>query len=182
MRARTTPPFRADHVGSLLRPQKLLKAREDHAAGRLSDEELEAVEDAAIKDVVKLQEDVGLQSATDGEFRRASWHMDFIYQLGGISRAPGNLKVEFRNESGTIEFTPAALHVDGKIALEHTIFGDAFRFLKSTVTSATTPRTRPCPGRWARADEPCTTSRFLRSCSAASPKASRRRAGPRAPG
>jgi 5-methyltetrahydropteroyltriglutamate--homocysteine methyltransferase len=145
MSARTKPPFRADHVGSLLRPRKLLQAREDHAAGRLSDEELEAVEDAAIKDVVKMQEDVGLQSATDGEFRRASWHMDFIYQLGGISRAPGNLKVEFRNESGTIEFTPAALHVDGKIALEHTIFGDAFRFLKSTVTSAMPKQTIPSP-------------------------------------
>jgi 5-methyltetrahydropteroyltriglutamate--homocysteine methyltransferase len=145
MSARTKPPFRADHVGSLLRPEKLLKAREDHADGRLSNEDLEGVEDAAIKDVVKMQEDVGLQSATDGEFRRASWHMDFIYQVGGISRAPGNLKVEFRNESGTIEFTPAALHVDGKIALEHTIFGDAFRFLKSMVTSVTPKQTIPSP-------------------------------------
>ena len=145
MSARTTPPFRADHVGSLLRPQKLLKAREDHAAGNLSDDQLAAVEDDAIRDVVKMQEDVGLQSTTDGEFRRASWHMDFIYQLGGISQAPGNLKVEFRNESGTIEFTPAALHVGGKIALEHTIFGDAYRFLKSTVTSATPKQTIPSP-------------------------------------
>ncbi len=145
MSARTKPPFRADHVGSLLRPQKLLKAREEHAAGRLSDEELEAVEDAGIQDAVKMQEEVGLQSATDGEFRRASWHMDFIYQLGGVSQAPGNLKVEFRNESGTIEFTPAALHVDGKIGLEHTIFGDAFEFLKSTVTSVTPKLTIPSP-------------------------------------
>jgi 5-methyltetrahydropteroyltriglutamate--homocysteine methyltransferase len=145
MSARTKPPFRADHVGSLLRPQKLLKAREEHAAGRLSDEELKSVEDAAIQDAVRMQEDVGLQSATDGEFRRASWHMDFIYQLGGVSRAPGNLKVEFRNESGTIEFTPAALHVDGKIGLEQTIFDDAFTFLKSTVTSVTPKLTIPSP-------------------------------------
>jgi 5-methyltetrahydropteroyltriglutamate--homocysteine methyltransferase len=145
MSARTKPPFRADHVGSLLRPQKLLQAREEHAAGRLSDDELEAVEDGAIQDAVRMQEEIGLQSATDGEFRRASWHMDFIYQLGGISRAPGNLKVEFQNESGTIEFTPAALHVDGKVGLEHTIFGDAFKFLKSTVTSVTPKLTIPSP-------------------------------------
>jgi 5-methyltetrahydropteroyltriglutamate--homocysteine methyltransferase len=145
MSARTKPPFRADHVGSLLRPQKLLEAREEHAADRLSDDELEAVEDGAIRDAVRMQEEIGLQSATDGEFRRASWHMDFIYQLGGVSRAPGNLKVEFRNESGTIEFTPAALHVDGKVGLEHTIFGDAFKFLKSTVTSVTPKLTIPSP-------------------------------------
>ena len=145
MSARTNPPFRADHVGSLLRPSKLLKARDEHAGGRLSDEELRAEEDSAIRDVVKMQEDVGLQSATDGEFRRASWHMDFIYQLGEISKAPGNLKVEFRNESGTIEFTPAALRVDGKVGLQHTIFGEAFEFLKSTVTSVTPKQTIPSP-------------------------------------
>ena len=82
---RATPPFRADHVGSLLRPRRLLQARDDHAAGRISDEELRAVEDDAIRDVVAMQQDVGLQSATDGEFRRASWHMDFIYR-SAVSR------------------------------------------------------------------------------------------------
>src|ERR671937_234685 len=102
---RTTPPFRADHVGSLLRPQRLLRAREDFAEGRVGADELRQVEDDAIRDVVKMQEDVGLQTATDGEFRRASWHMDFIYQLGGIDRAPEALTVTFRNPSGTIEFT-----------------------------------------------------------------------------
>ena len=94
-----------------------MQAREDHKEGRIDDQELKAVEDEAIKDVVKMQEDVGLQSATDGEFRRASWHMDFIYQLDGVSTAPGHLKVEFRNEEGTIEFTPAALHIDGKLGV-----------------------------------------------------------------
>ena len=58
-----------------------------------------------------MQEEVGLQSATDGEFRRATWHMDFIYQLGGVSQASGQLLVRFTNPSGTIEWTPAALHV-----------------------------------------------------------------------
>jgi 5-methyltetrahydropteroyltriglutamate--homocysteine methyltransferase len=81
---RDTPPFRADHVGSLLRPQRLLEARAAHADGRLDDDELRAVEDDAIREVVRMQQEVGLRTATDGEFRRASWHMDFIYQLGGV--------------------------------------------------------------------------------------------------
>ena len=95
---RTTPPFRADHVGSLLRPPELLSARDDHTAGRIDDDELRAIEDNAIRDAVTLQTDAGLQSATDGEFRRATWHMDFIYQLGGLSQAPGDIKVQFRND------------------------------------------------------------------------------------
>src|SRR3954453_12967179 len=84
---RAQPPFRADHVGSLLRPPRLHKAREDFAAGRIKAEDLRAVEDDAIREVVKAQESVGFQSATDGEFRRATWHMDFIYQLGEVSSA-----------------------------------------------------------------------------------------------
>ena len=107
MAARDTPPFRADHVGSLLRPEPLLAAREKHAAGQLSDEELKAAEDEAIRDVVRMQKEVGLQSATDGEFRRASWHMDFIYSLDGISKVMDDtLHVQFRNEEGTLEFAP----------------------------------------------------------------------------
>src|SRR3989440_4359120 len=127
---RTSPPFRADHVGSLLRPKKLLEARERFAAGRLSEGELRATEDEAIRDVVRMQRDVGLQSATDGEFRRSSWHMDFIYQLGGIEKAPGDIKVRFRNADGEIEFTPAAIHVGEKVHLERTIFEQDFKFLQ----------------------------------------------------
>src|SRR3954451_19135477 len=133
MPAHATPPFRADHVGSLLRPPELLRAREDHAAGRIDDAELRAAEDDAIRDAVRLQRDVGLRSATDGEFRRASWHMDFIYQLDGVTKAPGDLKVQFHNEQGDIEFTPAAMQVDGRLGVSSTIFGDAFAFLKETV-------------------------------------------------
>ncbi len=142
---RTTPPFRADHVGSLLRPANLLAARERFAAGDIDAAELRGIEDEAIADVVAMQADVGLQSATDGEFRRASWHMDFIYQLGGISKAPGNLAVKFRNKQGTIEFTPAALHVGSKIRLDHTIFESDFRYLQSVVTEATPKLTIPSP-------------------------------------
>ena len=82
--SREQPPFRADHVGSLLRPTTLLEARADHAAGRIDRGELRALEDDAIREVVRMQEDVGLRAATDGEFRRTSWHMDFIYGLDGI--------------------------------------------------------------------------------------------------
>jgi 5-methyltetrahydropteroyltriglutamate--homocysteine methyltransferase len=76
---RATPPFRADHVGSLLRPERLLRAREEFAAGQLPAQDLRAVEDDAIAEAVRMQEDVGLRAATDGEFRWASWHMDFVY-------------------------------------------------------------------------------------------------------
>jgi 5-methyltetrahydropteroyltriglutamate--homocysteine methyltransferase len=145
MSARTTPPYRADHVGSLLRPPELLRAREDFAADRITAEELRAIEDEAIRGAVKLQEHVGLQSATDGEFRRASWHMDFIYQLGGISKAPGHLSVKFHNANGDIEFTPAAMHIDGKVTLEKPIFANDFEFLKRTVTKATPKLTIPSP-------------------------------------
>jgi 5-methyltetrahydropteroyltriglutamate--homocysteine methyltransferase len=145
MSARTTPPYRADHVGSLLRPPELLQAREDFANERISAEELRSIEDDAIRGVVQLQEEVGLQSATDGEFRRASWHMDFIYQLGGISKSPGNLSVKFHNADGDIEFTPAAMHIDGKVTLERPIFANDFEFLKSTVSTATPKLTIPSP-------------------------------------
>ena len=145
MLALDSPPFRADHVGSLLRPPALLEARAAHAAGRLPDDELRRVEDDAIRDVVAMQEDVGLRAATDGEFRRASWHMDFIYQLGGISRAPDNLTVKFLNESGGLEFTSAALKVGGRVRLEHLIFAEAFAFLADTVTTAIPKLTIPSP-------------------------------------
>ncbi len=145
MGRRTKPPFRADHVGSLLRPPRLLQAREEHAAGTLDAAGLRAIEDEAIREIVAKQESVGLQSATDGEFRRASWHMDFIYQLDGITKESGHIAVKFFNEDGEIEFTPAALHVDGKLGVSHTIFGDAFSFLRDTVTTNLPKLTIPSP-------------------------------------
>ena len=133
-------------MGSLLRPARLLAARDDFAAGRIDAAALRAIEDEAIAEVVAMQAEAGLQSATDGEFRRASWHMDFIYQLGGISKAPGNLAVEFHNPGGDIEFTPAALHVGSKIRLDHTIFADDFGYLQSVVSGPVTPKlTIPSP-------------------------------------
>ena len=145
MSKRTSPPFRADHVGSLLRPPGLLKAREDFAAQRISADELRATEDEAIRDVVRMQEEIGLQSATDGEFRRTSWHMDFIYQLDGVDPADEQIKVAFHNEQGDVEFTTAALRVHERVKLSKTIFGDAFEALKSMTTSVTPKLTIPSP-------------------------------------
>jgi 5-methyltetrahydropteroyltriglutamate--homocysteine methyltransferase len=146
MARRTTPPFRADHVGSLLRPQTLLRAREQRARGQIDSDELRAAEDAAIRDAVAMQRDVGLQSATDGEFRRASWHMDFIYQLGGISQVEGeSLHVQFRSEEGEYDYSPPAMRVSGKVALAQTIFADAFAFLRDTARDVTPKLTIPSP-------------------------------------
>jgi 5-methyltetrahydropteroyltriglutamate--homocysteine methyltransferase len=143
--SRTAPPFRADHVGSLLRPRRLLQARDDFAANRIDADELRAVEDDAIREIVRRQEELGLRSATDGEFRRASWHMDFIYQLDGITTEAGHISVKFHNPEGDIEWTPAALHVNGKLGLSKTIFGDDFRFLQQTVATAVPKLTIPSP-------------------------------------
>jgi 5-methyltetrahydropteroyltriglutamate--homocysteine methyltransferase len=143
---RTKPPFRADHVGSLLRPRRLLDARADLAKGSITPEQLRTIEDEEIRKVVRMQRDVGLQSATDGEFRRSSWHMDFIYQLGGIEKIAGDIEVHFRNADGTVDFKPAAIAVNEKVRLDHPIFADDFRFLQSVVGDGVTPKlTIPSP-------------------------------------
>ncbi|HEX4109857.1 MAG TPA: 5-methyltetrahydropteroyltriglutamate--homocysteine S-methyltransferase [Solirubrobacteraceae bacterium] len=147
MAERTSPPFRADHVGSLLRPLRLLKARTEHDGGRLDDEGLRAVEDDAIREVVALQREVGLRTATDGELRRSSWHMDFIYALDGVRAVHDEtLHVRFRNAVGPLEFAPPSLRIDAPIGLSQTIFGDAFEFLRSCTTAEQTPKlTIPSP-------------------------------------
>jgi 5-methyltetrahydropteroyltriglutamate--homocysteine methyltransferase len=140
----TKPPFRADHVGSLLRPAELLKAREEHKQGRIGAAQLRQVEDEAIREAVKLQESIGLRGVTDGEFRRGSWHMDFLYQVGGVTKVQDNMKIQFHNEKGDLEFTPAALRVEGKLKLDKCIFGPDFEFLKS-LTKETPKLTIPSP-------------------------------------
>jgi 5-methyltetrahydropteroyltriglutamate--homocysteine methyltransferase len=140
------PPFRADHVGSLLRPPALLQARAERAAGTITAERLREIEDEAVRDVVRTQSDVGLQSATDGEFRRTSWHMDFIYQLGGVRRSDEQIRVHFRNAAGDLDFTSAALRVDAPVRLEKTIFGEDFQFLRNAVEGDVVPKlTIPSP-------------------------------------
>ncbi len=142
---RTEPPFRADHVGSLLRPAALLDARAGFAAGTLDADGLHTAEDAAIRDAVALQEEVGLQAATDGEFRRTSWHMDFIYQLGGITKTDEQLRVRMANATGETAFTTAGMAVTGKVRLEHPIFAEDYLFLGSQVTTAVPKLTIPSP-------------------------------------
>jgi len=140
------PPFRADHVGSLLRPPSLLEARGRFAAGELDADGLRAVEDEAVDEVVRMQADVGLQTATDGEFRRASWHMDFIYAITGISKADQDLAVHFKNADGTLDFTPAGLRVDGPLSIDEPVFADDFAFLQGSVQPAQTAKlTIPSP-------------------------------------
>jgi 5-methyltetrahydropteroyltriglutamate--homocysteine methyltransferase len=144
---RTTPPFRADQVGSLLRPHSLMVAREEATAGRLTAAELRAIEDDAIRQVVQMQKDVGLQCATDGEFRRATWHMDFVFQIGGVQKLPaGDIKVQFHNLDGDIEFRPGSIHIGEKVHLERTIFAEDFTFLLDTVQDGQTAKlTIPSP-------------------------------------
>ena len=140
------PPFRADHVGSLLRPKALLAARAQREGDWITAETLRGCEDDCIKKAVEMQAELGLHGVTDGEFRRGSWHMDFLYQIGGVAKTDRVLHIEFKNPAGTIEFSPAAHRVAGKLSLDNTIFGEDFAYLKSVAPARTTPKlTIPSP-------------------------------------
>ena len=143
MSDRARPPFRADHVGSLLRPKELLKAREDREAGRITTVELHAIEDEAVRKVVQMQEDIGLQGVTDGEYRRHDWVVDFKYQLGGVEQLGNVIKVPFEGEGGKFDWQFIEYRVD-KLHLDHVIFENDFRFLKAA-TKATAKITLPSP-------------------------------------
>lgn len=139
------PPFRADHVGSLLRPHYLLEARDRLAAGELDQEAFQEIEDRAVIEVIRLQEEVGLPAITDGEMRRGSWHMDYIYQIGGIEKQSSGLKVQFHNASGDLEFNPASHAVVDKLSLPATIFEKAFLFLRENIRRGVPKLTIPSP-------------------------------------
>ncbi|MEO8006338.1 MAG: 5-methyltetrahydropteroyltriglutamate--homocysteine S-methyltransferase [Betaproteobacteria bacterium] len=143
MMARPHPPFRADHVGSFLRPPKLLEAREQHKTGNLSRDALRAVEDDAIRDIVRLQEDLGLQGITDGEFRRTYFHIDFLEQLQGVE-TKGGIAVSFRSTGGTVDFSPPVMHVTGRLQHVRPIQRADFEFLRSA-TGRTPKVTIPSP-------------------------------------
>jgi 5-methyltetrahydropteroyltriglutamate--homocysteine methyltransferase len=142
---RDQPPFRADHVGSLLRPPLLLAARAEHAEGRLDDARLRAVEDDAIREVVAIQREIGLRAVTDGEFRRTSWHMDFIYRLGGIHRTDQRIEVRMHGAAGDTAFTSAGLAVTERVHLAEPIFADDFTFLAGVAGEALPKLTIPSP-------------------------------------
>jgi 5-methyltetrahydropteroyltriglutamate--homocysteine methyltransferase len=141
--ATLTPPFRADQVGSLLRPAALLEARDKRKRGELSAVDMRHVEDAAIRDVVKMQEDLGLQSITDGEFRRGLWHMDFVCDFANVEQTAG-IPIKFHSEQGDIEFCPPGVKITGRLARPHPIFVEDFTFLKS-IANATPKITIPSP-------------------------------------
>jgi 5-methyltetrahydropteroyltriglutamate--homocysteine methyltransferase len=143
MTVRNSPPFRADHVGSFLRPQALLEARERARKGELTRRELRAVEDAAIREIVRYQEDLGLTGITDGEFRRTYFHVDFLEQLAGIETR-GGIAVSFHTAQGTVDFAPPVMKVTGPVRHVNPIQLDDFKFLKS-VTKRTPKVTIPSP-------------------------------------
>ena len=150
MTQRKTPPFRADHVGSLLRPQELHDARDKARAGKMSAAELKAVQDKHIRDVVAKQESVGIQAVTDGEFRRDWWHIDFISNFDGVTLDTGDAygDAKFKNT----EEQPPFMKVTSRIRRTRPSMLDHFKFLKSVAKN--TPKfTMPSPAMLhARAD------------------------------
>jgi 5-methyltetrahydropteroyltriglutamate--homocysteine methyltransferase len=137
MTTRTTPPFRADHVGSFLRPKYLLDAREQAAKGEISRDQLRVVEDKAISEIVKFQQDVGLKSITDGEFRRTYFHIDFLEQLGGVKT---DIPVTIKKPDGTEELAPPVMRVIDKVRHVKDIQRPDFEYLKSQVAAGCTPK------------------------------------------
>ena len=132
MTIRTTPPFRADHVGSFLRPEFLLDARAQREKREITPEQLRAVEDKAIAEIVQFQADVGLQSITDGEFRRTYFHIDFLKQLGGVQT---DIPVTVIQPDGSEELAPPVMRVVGKVEHVKDIQRADFEYLQLQVNS-----------------------------------------------
>ena len=141
MTQRTRPPFRADHVGSFLRPAYLLEARDQFFNQKsITAEQLRAVEDKAITEIVKFQADVGLQSITDGEFRRTYFHIDFLEQLGGVKT---DIPVTIRKPDGTEELAPPVIRVIDKVRHAKNIQLADFQYLKGQVEALGLPALVP---------------------------------------
>jgi methionine synthase II (cobalamin-independent) len=144
MQPRTKPPFRADHVGSLIRPDALIEARGAAEKGELPPEELVRIQHDAIRGVVRLQEDIGLKLVTDGEYNRHSWQRDFLLKIGNVKPMASKLTVRFHSASGTRDHSPPSLQVVGKLSRPAGIFVDDFKFL-ATVAKVTPKLTIPSP-------------------------------------
>jgi len=138
------PPFRADHVGSLIRPEALIRARQAAEKGEITSAELARIQHDAIRDVVRLQEEIGFKLATDGEYNRNTWQRDFLLKFGNVREGTAKLTVRFHTAAGTRDRAPPLLQVTGKLGRPGGIFVDDFRFLKS-VTKATAKITIPSP-------------------------------------
>src|SRR5579863_10210102 len=140
MSQRNKPPFRADHVGSLLRPDALKGAREKFAKGQIGAPELKTIEDRAIADVIKKQEAAGLQSITDGEFRRSWWHLDFLWGLDGVERHVMDSGIAF----AAVTTRNEGVKVTGKIGFSSHPMIEHFKFVKAH-TQRTPKITIPAP-------------------------------------
>jgi 5-methyltetrahydropteroyltriglutamate--homocysteine methyltransferase len=138
------PPFRADHVGSLLRPPELHAARERARTGEITPGALKEIEDRSIREAVALQETAGLQGVTDGEFRRAFWHVDFLTGFDGITATQSNYAVSFKGEHGESAETRSMLVVNGKVRRSHPVMVDHFAFLRAA-TKRTAKFCMPSP-------------------------------------
>ena len=138
------PPFRADQVGSLLRPPELRAAREAAQAGRISATELRVTEDRCIRDAVAMQEAAGLAAITDGEFRRAFWHVDFLTGFDGIVATQSQYVMKFHGEGGATAETRSMMVVKDKVRRSRPVAVDHFAFLKS-VTERTPKLCIPAP-------------------------------------
>ena len=146
MPERKIPPFRADHVGSLIRPDALIEARAAAERGAMPAAELADLQQSAIRDVVRLQEEIGLKVVTDGEYNRHSWQRDFLLKIGNVKPMASQLTVRFHSAAGTRDHTPPSLQVVGKLSRPAGIFVDDFKFLASVVPRAMTPKlTIPSP-------------------------------------
>src|SRR3974390_983850 len=137
---RTKPPFRAEHVGSLLRPAALKEARERRAKGEIGAADLTAVEDREINDVIKKQEAAGLQSITDGEFRRSWWHLDFLWGLDGVERHVMDTGIAF----AAVTTRSEGVKVTGKLGFSGHPMIEHFKFVKAN-TGRTPKMTIPAP-------------------------------------
>src|SRR5580658_3776863 len=131
-----TRPFRADHVGSLLRPPELLRGRARFADGKIGAEELRGIENDTIRQAIQMQEDAGLPVVTDGEFRRTFWHLDFLTSFANVERVAPKVKARFHTHAGDLELEAPGIRVTGKLSRPHPIFVDAFRFVDSVAKSA----------------------------------------------
>jgi 5-methyltetrahydropteroyltriglutamate--homocysteine methyltransferase len=146
MQPRTKPPFRADHVGSLIRPDALIAAREAVEKGAMAPAELMRIQQSAIRDVVRMQQEIGLKLATDGEYNRHSWQRDFLLRIGNVKPMASKLTVRFHSAAGTRDHTPPSLQVVGKLSRAGGIFVDDYKFLTSVVPAGMTPKiTIPSP-------------------------------------
>lgn len=138
--SRSRPPFRADQVGSLLRPEALKEARAQHQAGAISDDQLRAVEDVEIRKIIAKQEEVGLQAVTDGEFRRAWWHFDFLKKLDGVEGFEAASGIQFHG----IQTRAEGLRVTGRVDFSSHPMIEHFKFLKAN-TKVVAKMTIPSP-------------------------------------